>query len=207
MTARVAYRAWLLARWHRMKRGCDPACARSRRRSVRRSSGRLICMSCCKSPPALARTARSRCPGSLLNQTGQIGSAQGRLSRRRHEETTMPSAACRSLDQWFPRRAQTVSPGLPRCVCRLTTGLMSWLASPVVNERTIANRSASRASFGNDEPNVTPGMLVAISPVADRMSAGADILGSKVSNWLGPPCRNRKMTDRPVSKRFGSAAA
>src|SRR5207302_3746981 len=50
------------------------------------------------------------------------------------------------------------------------------------------------------------GSLVATSPVALRMPMGAVILGSNVSVWLGPPCRNRKMTDLSVTSRFESAA-
>ena len=44
-------------------------------------------------------------------------------------------------------------------------------------------------------------MAVVISPVALRISAGASIFGSNVSNWVGPPCRNRKMTLRSASGR------
>lgn len=80
-----------------------------------------------------------------------------------------------------------------------TTGLMSWFASPVVNDRTTVSLSASLASFGNVPPNVTPGMEVFSSPVAERISAGAVIFGSNVSIWLGPPWRKRKITDLSVS--------
>ena len=50
-------------------------------------------------------------------------------------------------------------------------------------------------------PKVTPGRAVAVSPVALRMPAGAVIFGSNVSIWLGPPCRNRKMTDLSATSR------
>src|SRR5438034_7311017 len=81
---------------------------------------------------------------------------------------------------------------------------MSWLASPGTNERTIVSLSEARASLANVPPNVIPGVLVATSPVALRTSAGACILGSKVSIWLGPPCMNRKMTALSVSNRCAS---
>src|SRR5436190_9597370 len=42
-------------------------------------------------------------------------------------------------------------------------------------------------------------MLVLISPVALRISAGAVIFGSNVSYWLGPPCRNRNTTALSVT--------
>ena len=57
------------------------------------------------------------------------------------------------------------------------------------------NLSASRASFSNVPPNVTPGIVVLISPVALRISRAASIFGSKVSNCDGPPCMKRKITD------------
>src|SRR5262245_26213184 len=63
----------------------------------------------------------------------------------------------------------------------------------------MARRSAIAASFGNVLPNVTPGMAVLISPVAERISAGAVIFGSNVSYWLGPPCRKRNTTDLSVT--------
>src|SRR5262249_43687176 len=88
-----------------------------------------------------------------------------------------------------------------------TIGLMSWLASPGTYDRTIASRSAILAIFGNEEPNVTPGIVVLISPVALRISAGAVIFGSKVSNWLGPPCRKRKTTALSVMGWLASARA
>ena len=77
---------------------------------------------------------------------------------------------------------------------------------PCGSERTIANLSARLASRGNVPPNVTPGSVVSISPVTLRMPAGASILGSNVSVWLGPPCRNRKMTLLPVTGRSRSFA-
>src|SRR5262245_43715348 len=82
----------------------------------------------------------------------------------------------------------------------LTIGLRSWLPSPVTKERTIARRWACRDNFVNVLPKVMPGRLVFTSPVELRISAGAVIFGSNVSNWLGPPCMNRKMTDFPEYK-------
>src|SRR5438034_8619687 len=67
------------------------------------------------------------------------------------------------------------------------------------------SRSAIAASLGNELPKVTPGILVGISPVALRISAGADIFGSNVSNWLGPPWRNRKTTALSVTGLPASA--
>ena len=55
---------------------------------------------------------------------------------------------------------------------------MSWFPSPVTKDRTTHSRSASRASFGNDPPKVTPGSVVFTSPVALRMPSGALIFGS-----------------------------
>ena len=52
---------------------------------------------------------------------------------------------------------------------------------------------------GTSRRRLRPGRLVATSPVALRMPSGRSIFGSNVSNWLGPPCRNRKMTDLPVN--------
>ena len=45
-----------------------------------------------------------------------------------------------------------------------------------------------------------PGTLVGTSPVALRIPSGAVIFGSNVSNWLGPPWRNKKITDLPVRR-------
>ena len=53
-----------------------------------------------------------------------------------------------------------------------TIGLMSWLASPVLYERTTVNLWASFASFSNVLPNVIPGSEVGISPVELRLPAG-----------------------------------
>jgi hypothetical protein len=67
-------------------------------------------------------------------------------------------------------------------------------------------RSARTASLGKLPPKVTPGSRVFISPVALRMPSGADIFGSKVSIWLGPPCRKRKMTEQSRTGCRASAA-
>src|SRR5262245_50710831 len=87
------------------------------------------------------------------------------------------------------------------------TGLMSWLPSPVTKERTTLTRSASLAILGKVAPKVTPGRAVLISPVALRVPTGADILGSNVSVWLGPPCRKRKMTERSWTGRLEDDSA
>jgi hypothetical protein len=52
-------------------------------------------------------------------------------------------------------------------------------------------------------PKVTPGRLVGISPVAERIPAGWSIFGSKVSVWEGPPCMKRKTTERSL-RRWGA---
>src|SRR5262245_15421958 len=57
-----------------------------------------------------------------------------------------------TCDRTQPRFAPNVS--------RPRTGLMSWLPSPVTNDRTMLTRSASFASLGNVAPNVTPGTQV-----------------------------------------------
>src|SRR5436190_2018068 len=101
---------------------------------------------------------------------------------------------------------------LAMCESLPTMVLMSWLASPGTNDRTTHSRSARSASFGNVVPKVTPGIAVLISPVALRISAGAVILGSNVSNWLGPPWQKRNTTDLsvtglPASESFVPACA
>src|SRR6185436_8419496 len=83
---------------------------------------------------------------------------------------------------------------------------MSWLPSPVTNDRTIAVLWASFASWGKAAPYVTPGSDVLISPETLRISEGAPILGSKSSIWGGPPCMKRKTTDLPV-RTFSPSAA
>src|SRR5215472_5778632 len=57
------------------------------------------------------------------------------------------------------------------------------------------NLSASLASLVKVPPKVTPGRAVFVAPVVLRIPSGAVILGSNVSNWLGPPCMNNRMTD------------
>ena len=55
-------------------------------------------------------------------------------------------------------------------------------------------RCASFASCGNPPPMVTPGRLVATSPVMLRYSTGAVIFGSNVSTCVAPPERNSTTT-------------
>src|SRR5262249_53722586 len=54
-------------------------------------------------------------------------------------------------------------------------------------ERTKAILSAISATFGKTPPSSMPGTLDCTAPTTLRNSAGADILGSKVSTWVGPP--------------------
>lgn len=77
----------------------------------------------------------------------------------------------------------------------------------VWKDRTIVSRCASRASCDIVSPNHTPGRLVSIAPRTVRIPSGASGFGSNVSNWLGPPCWNRKMTDLPVVKGCSVPAA
>ena len=68
------------------------------------------------------------------------------------------------------------------------------------DERTDDGEPVGRAArWGKVPPKVTPGIVVATSPVALRTPSGRSIFGSNVSIWLGPPCRKRKITDFPVS--------
>ena len=113
-------------------------------------------------------------------------------------------SACRCADGSARRRGSRPSRGSPPNVSRPTTGLMSWLASPGTNERTIVSRSASVASRGNDAPKVTPGIRVAISPVALRIPSGAVIFGSNVSIWLGPAVQEQE-DDRLAREQAGQA--
>src|SRR5262245_59412681 len=67
------------------------------------------------------------------------------------------------LDGLFaPAELEYAEPTLAPNESLQTTGLMSWFASPGTNDRTTQSRFASLESFGNDEPNVTPGMAVGI---------------------------------------------
>src|SRR5712692_2270002 len=45
-----------------------------------------------------------------------------------------------------------------------------------------------------------PGTLVLIGLNSPRMLAGASGLGSQMSMWLGPPCRNSMITDFAAPK-------
>src|SRR5262249_10561382 len=69
----------------------------------------------------------------------------------------------------------------------------------VWNERTMVSLRASLASWLIGSPKSTPGIGVRTVSVTVRMPSGASGLGSKVSNWLGPPCWNRKITDLPLT--------
>src|SRR5262249_32632146 len=63
------------------------------------------------------------------------------------------------------------------------------------NERTKAILSATRATLGKTPPISTPVRLVLTAPTILRYSAGADILGSKVSTWVGPPPSQSQTTE------------
>src|SRR5262245_33057384 len=66
---------------------------------------------------------------------------------------------------------------------------------PCANERTNASLSATLAIFEKAPPTSTPGILVLTAPTTLRNSAGADILGSKVSMWLAPPPSHNQTTE------------
>jgi len=80
---------------------------------------------------------------------------------------------------------------------------MSWLPSPVVNERTTLKRSARAASRWKVEPNTTPGIAVRTTPVWLWTFDGPVVFGSNVSYCDGPPCMNRKTTERSF-RRWGA---
>src|SRR5712692_4513207 len=70
-----------------------------------------------------------------------------------------------------------------------------WPELPWANERTKAILSAERAILGKTPPISMPGTLVFTAPTALRNSTGADILGSNVSTWVGPPPNQSQMTE------------
>src|SRR5262245_16982344 len=63
------------------------------------------------------------------------------------------------------------------------------------NERTIASLSAHLANSGNSSQTSIPGTADLIGPNGPRISAGASGFGSNVSNWLGPPHIQNRMTE------------
>ncbi len=75
----------------------------------------------------------------------------------------------------------------------------AWSFTPWQNERTTASLCARAASAGNVPPKVTPGIVVATSPVTLRTPSGASIRGSNVSIWLAPPARNSTTTALSLS--------
>ncbi len=125
------------------------------------------------------------CSGPAFGSTARGNSTQ--LVGMPLDGLLPPAALAYALPMFAPNES------LPTMV------LMSWFASPGTNDRTTHSLSARAASFGNVLPNVTPGIAVLVSPVALRTSAGAVIFGSNVSNWLGPPWRNRNTTDLSVT--------
>src|SRR5262249_46645834 len=70
-----------------------------------------------------------------------------------------------------------------------------WPLLRCANERTNAILSATRAMRGKTPPSSTPGALVCTAPTTLRNSAGADILGSKVSTCVGPPPSQSQTTE------------
>ena len=56
-----------------------------------------------------------------------------------------------------------------------------------------------------------PGTLVSMALKSPRMLVGASGLGSQMSMWLGPPCRNSRMTEfarpKPAPPPIASTAA
>ena len=62
-------------------------------------------------------------------------------------------------------------------------------------DRMSENWSDRDASLGNNSEYRTPGDRVAMVEKGPRNSAGALGLGSKVSNWAGPPQSQTKITD------------
>src|SRR5205814_1766319 len=106
-----------------------------------------------------------------------------------------------------PRTRDTREPILAFSDSGPTIGRMLCSAFSVWNERTMVSLCAIWASCGMVSPKTTPGSEVGTQPPMVRISVGASIFGSKVSNWLGPPCWYRKITDLPVTRLFGTAPA
>ena len=65
-----------------------------------------------------------------------------------------------------------------------------------------ANRSARRASPGNDSPKRKPGTAVSMDLNGPRIAAGASGFGSNVSSWLTPPVMKMK-----IARRLGTTAS
>src|SRR5438128_4713591 len=70
-----------------------------------------------------------------------------------------------------------------------------WPELVCAKERTKVILSATWAIFGKTPPSSMPGTLVFTAPTVLRYSAGADILGSKVSTCVGPPPSQSQMTE------------
>lgn len=69
---------------------------------------------------------------------------------------------------------------------------------------TLSIRCAIKGSFSQI---CVPGTFVAVGFQRPRISTGASGFGSKVSNWLGPPARNKKMQDISADLRPARGAA
>src|SRR6516225_5745549 len=82
-----------------------------------------------------------------------------------------------------------------------------WPELPWAKERTKAILSAMAAILGNTPPISTPGSLVFTAPTTLRYSAGAAILGSKVSMWVGPPPNQSQTTEVFLDAVPATAAA
>src|SRR5262245_9088393 len=70
-----------------------------------------------------------------------------------------------------------------------------WPELRCANERTRAILSATLAILLKSPPISTPGRFVFTAPLTERNSAGADIFGSNVSMWVGPPPSHNQTTD------------
>src|SRR5438046_4007553 len=70
-----------------------------------------------------------------------------------------------------------------------------WPELRCANERTKAILSATRAILVKTPPSSRPATLVCTAPMVLRNSAGAVILGSKVSTWVGPPPSQSQTTE------------
>ena len=107
---------------------------------------------------------------------------------------TMPKSGC-------SERAVEVGSGTAG-VLPVSTSMEPSLWEDMVwcSERTSARRWPSPAWRGNSSQTSMPGTLVGIGRNGPRYSAGAFGLGSNVSNWLGPPHIQNRMTEVEVDR-------
>src|SRR4051794_33981760 len=115
----------------------------------------------------------------------------GRPSGRspRHLLATMPRSGCSDFAVEVGSAAVGVLP--------VSTSMEPSLCDDIVwcKDRTTASLSAIRACIGKSSQKAIPGTAVLIGRNGPRISAGASGLGSNVSNWLGPPHIQNRMTD------------